>query len=559
MAETFDFKPFSRKQRQVLNWWTEGSPVNMYDGIIADGSIRSGKSLSMSLSFVMWAMHSHDEQNFAMCGKTVGALRRNVIQSLKLMLASRGYCVEDLRSRNLLYITGDGHRNTFYVFGGQDERSQDKIQGLTAAGVYFDEVALMPESFVNQAVGRNSVEGSKIWFNCNPEAPSHWFKEKWIDMAEEKNLLHLHFLMDDNLTLSEEKKEQYKRNFSGVFYDRYILGLWTLAEGIIYPMYKDAVQEAPKGSPEAYCVALDYGTYNAFAAHLWGKYGNVWHCMKEYYYSGRATGVPKSDDQYADDMERFLHEVPGIIDVIVDPSASSFITALRMRNKQKGTRYRVIPANNDVMNGIRDTQTAMATGLIKFSPDCKATAKEMGGYRWDDKEVDTPIKENDHACVTGETILMADKGAVKIADMVGTEGMVLSYNIESGAVEYKPYKDCRMTKRQAKILKITLDDGRTIRCTEDHPILTERGYVQAKYLKENDLIIDISDTKSTARGIRVESIEPDGIEDVYNLEVADNHNFVVDGIVLHNCDAVRYFVETKRIVIPKLAYRSPFG
>jgi PBSX family phage terminase large subunit len=300
--------------------------------------------------------------------------------------------------------------------------------------------------------------------------------------------------MDDNLTLSEEKKEQYKRNFSGVFYDRYILGLWTLAEGIIFPMYKDAVQETPEGIPEAYCVALDYGTYNAFAAHLWGKYGNVWHCMKEYYYSGRATGVPKSDDQYADDMERFLQEVPGIIDVIVDPSASSFITALRMRNKQKGTRYRVIPANNDVMNGIRDTQTAMATGLIKFSPECKATAKEMGGYRWDDKEVDTPIKENDHACVTGETILMTDKGAVKIADMVGTEGMVLSYNIESGAVEYKPYKDCRMTKRQAKILKITLDDGRAIRCTEDHPILTERGYVQAKYLKENDLIIDISDT-----------------------------------------------------------------
>lgn len=559
MAETFDFKPFSRKQRQVLNWWSEGSPVNMYDGIIADGSIRSGKSLSMSLSFVMWAMHLHDEQNFAMCGKTVGALRRNVIQSLKLMLASRGYRVEDLRSDNLLIISGDSHTNLFYIYGGQDERSQDKIQGLTAAGVYFDEVALMPESFVNQAVGRCSVEGSKIWFNCNPEAPSHWFKEKWIDMAEEKHLLHLHFLMDDNLTLSEEKKEQYKRNFSGVFYDRYILGLWTLAEGIIFPMYKDAVQETPEGSPEAYCVALDYGTYNAFAAHLWGKYGNVWHCMKEYYYSGRATGVPKSDDQYTDDMERFLQEVPGIIDVIVDPSASSFITALRMRNKQKGTRYRVIPANNDVMNGIRDTQTAMATGLIKFSPDCKATAKEMGGYRWDDKEVDTPIKENDHACVTGETILMTDKGAVKIADMVGTEGMVLSYNIESGVIEYKPYKDCRMTKRQAKILKITLDDGRTIRCTEDHPILTERGYVQAKYLKEADLIIYIPDRQSTARSIRVESIEPDGIEDVYNLEVADNHNFVVYGIVLHNCDAVRYFVETKRIVIPKLAYRSPFG
>lgn len=393
MAQTFDFKPFSRKQKQVLNWWTDDSPVRGYDGIIADGSIRSGKSMSMSLSFAMWAMHRFNRRNFAMCGKTVGALRRNVIHDLKLMLASRGYMVEDRRSDNLLIISGDSHTNLFYLYGGQDERSQDKIQGLTAAGVYFDEVALMPESFVNQACGRCSVEGAKYWFNCNPESPNHWFKTNWIDRAKEKHLLHLHFLMDDNLTLSEAKKEQYKRNFSGVFFDRYILGLWTLAEGIIYPMFKSAVSAVPESHIAAWCVSIDYGTYNAFAALLWGKIGDVWYCVKEYYYSGRDEMRPKTDEEYGTEIGKFTEHIAGRLDVIVDPSAASFITLLR-----RNDRYRVIPAINDVMNGIRDTQTAMQTGIVKFSPECVNTAKEMAGYRWDDSQVDKPIKENDHAC-----------------------------------------------------------------------------------------------------------------------------------------------------------------
>lgn len=393
MTQTFDFKPFSKKQRKVLNWWTEHSAVKDYDGIIADGSIRSGKTLSMSLAFAVWAMHSYNNQNFAMCGKTIGALRRNVIQALKLMLASRGYIVNDYRSDGLLVIRGDGHVNTFYLFGGQDERSQDKVQGLTAAGAYFDEVALMPESFVNQACGRCSVEGAKYWFNCNPESPNHWFKTNWIDKAEEKHLLHLHFLMDDNLTLSEAKKEQYRRNFSGVFYDRYIRGLWTLAEGIIYPMFKSAVSAVPESTVSSWCMSIDYGTYNAFAALLWGKIGDVWYCVKEYYYSGRTEMCPKTDEEYGAEIDKFTAHIAGRLDVIIDPSAASFITLLRRKD-----RYRVIPAINDVMNGIRDTQTAMQTGLVKFSPECVNTAKEMAGYRWDDSQTDRPIKENDHAC-----------------------------------------------------------------------------------------------------------------------------------------------------------------
>ena len=238
----FKFQPFSLKQRKVLNWWTEDSPVKNKDGIIADGAIRSGKTVSMSLSYVLWAMSTFDAQNFGMCGKTIGSFRRNVLFWLKLMLISRGYKVKDLRADNLMIVTKGSVENYFYIFGGKDERSQDLIQGITLAGCFFDEVALMPESFVNQATGRCSVDGSKYWFNCNPDGPKHWFKLNWIEKKKEKNLIYLHFTMDDNLSLSESVKQRYMSMYVGVFYQRYILGLWVAAEGVIFRQLADDPQ-----------------------------------------------------------------------------------------------------------------------------------------------------------------------------------------------------------------------------------------------------------------------------------------------------------------------------
>lgn len=235
----FRFKPFSKKQRKVLNWWCRSSPVRDYNGIIADGAIRSGKSVAMSLSFVIWAMSEFEACNFAMCGKTIGSFRRNVLFWLKLMLRSRGYSVSEQRTENLVVVRRGNIENYFYVFGGKDERSQDLIQGITLAGVFFDEVALMPESFVNQATGRCSVDGSKFWFNCNPGSPSHWFKTGWIDKRQDKRLLYLHFTMDDNLSLSEAVKERYRGMYTGVFFKRYILGEWKSADGVIYRQFAD--------------------------------------------------------------------------------------------------------------------------------------------------------------------------------------------------------------------------------------------------------------------------------------------------------------------------------
>lgn len=397
----FRFKPFSRKQKRVLTWWLPTSPVHEQDGIIADGAIRSGKTLCMSLSFVMWAMENFDNQNFGMCGKTIGSFRRNVLFWLKLMLKSRGYLVSDHRADNLVIISRNGKENYFYIFGGKDERSQDLIQGITLAGVFFDEVALMPESFVNQATGRCSVDGSKFWFNCNPEGPYHWFKVNWIDKSNEKNLIYLHFTMDDNLSLSEKVKARYRSMYTGVFYRRYILGLWAVAEGIIYDMFD--TKRHVKNFKKFYSVlmggkryvSIDYGTQNATVFLLWNKgIDGVWYCTREYYYSGREKGKQKTDTEYADDLKKWLDGTK-IKAVIVDPSAASFIAELRKRG------YKVLKARNDVQDGIRLVGTMLNQGKIIFADSCVNTIKEFGSYIWDEKAVergeDKPVKEHDHA------------------------------------------------------------------------------------------------------------------------------------------------------------------
>lgn len=398
--QSFHFSPFSKKQKKVLTWWCQNSPVNEKDGIIADGAIRSGKTVSMSLSFVMWAMSSFNGQNFAMCGKTIGSFRRNVLFWLKLMLRSRGYSITDHRADNLLVVRKNGKENYFYIFGGKDERSQDLIQGITLAGVFFDEVALMPESFVNQATGRCSVKGSKFWFNCNPDGPYHWFKVNWIDKCKEKNILYLHFTMDDNLSLAEDIKKRYRSMYTGVFFKRYILGLWAVAEGIIYDMFSK--EKHTKDIKEFFrilingnrYVSCDYGTQNATVFLLWNKgRDGKWYCIREYYYSGRDKAKQKTDSEYADDLKEWLEGIQ-IKAIIVDPSAASFIAELRKRG------YKVLKAKNDVLDGIRLVGTMLNLEQLVFASSCKETIKEFASYVWDEKALergeDKPTKQHDH-------------------------------------------------------------------------------------------------------------------------------------------------------------------
>lgn len=393
----FEFKPFSEKQKKVLTWWCKDSPVREKEGIIADGAIRSGKTLCMSLSFVIWAMSTFNMQNLGMAGKTIGSFRRNVLFWLKLMLKSRGYQVSDHRSDNMIVISKGDVTNFFYIFGGKDERSQDLIQGITLAGMFFDEVALMPESFVNQATGRCSVSGSKFWFNCNPDSPSHWFKTNWIDDIEKKKLIYLHFTMDDNLSLTKEIKDRYKAMYSGVFYSRYILGLWVIAEGLVYGMFNKERNvfhgEYEYSGQASYYLSIDYGTMNPFAVGLMELQdsGRV-RMLREGHYSGREKKVTLDNEAYYQIIKDVAGDFP-ITSIVIDPSAAAMKATI-----QKYGEYTCTDGNNDVLNGIQEVTKYLNLGMLQIHDSCVETKKEFGAYAWDDKAVgeDRVIKENDH-------------------------------------------------------------------------------------------------------------------------------------------------------------------
>ena len=393
------YTELSPKQLKSMLWWSQPDTKN-YDAIVCDGSVRSGKTMSMTVGFVLWSMKNFNNENFAFCGKTIDSLKRNVITPMQKWLEGVVKVKVNL-SRNFLDISLCGHKNRYYFFGGKDESSYQLIQGITLAGVLLDEVALMPKSFVEQALARCSVTGSKLWFNCNPDSSEHWFFKEWVDENSEKiknkNRLHLHFTMDDNFSLSDEVKQRYERMYSGVFYDRYIRGLWVLAEGIVYPMFDKShhiIKNYTPSNQVFYYISCDYGTLNPCSMGLWALENNCAVRLKEYYYNGRGENAQKTDEEYYSELEK-LADGYQIQHIIVDPSAASFITTIKRHGK-----FRVRKADNKVIDGIRNTMTLLENDRIFICECCKDIIREFSLYRWDDKksrEKDTVIKENDHA------------------------------------------------------------------------------------------------------------------------------------------------------------------
>ena len=386
------YRAFSSKQRRVLTWWTPGSKDAGFEAIVCDGAVRSGKTLAMGLSFFLWAMTMFDGQRFGVCGKTISSLRRNVLSEILPRMEALGATWKEKRTENLVTVTFRGHRNQFYIFGGRDESSAGLIQGITFAGVLLDEVALMPRSFVEQACARCSVAGSRLWFNCNPAGPGHWFYVNWILEAEKRNCLRLHFTMEDNPSLTEAIRQRYQKLYSGVFYRRFILGQWAQAEGRVYDFFEaDMVGKAPENCDKWY-ISCDYGTVNPTSMGLWGRCGGVWYRVKEFYFDSRSRMRQMTDEEYAG----ALAELAGgrvITAVIVDPSAASFMELLR----RKG--WKVIKANNDVLAGIRLTADHLKAGKIVICEGCADALREMDEYVWDLRagNGDRVKKEHDHA------------------------------------------------------------------------------------------------------------------------------------------------------------------
>lgn len=383
---------FSPKQMQLLTWWCKGSSFSEYDAVICDGAVRSGKTMCMSISFISWAFYRFNGGSFALCGKTIRSLKRNVITPILGILNSMGFICKEKLSQNLIEIYLNGKVNRFYLFGGKDESSAALIQGMTLCGVLFDEVALMPKSFVEQAIARCSVNGSKFWFNCNPEYPQHWFRVEWILDRKRKNALYLHFTMDDNPSLSDKMKERYKSLYSGAFYERFIQGKWVSAEGCVYPFMRDNMfVDVPKGNFEKYAISCDYGTVNPASFGLWGLQNSVWYRIDEYYYDSKKHGIQRTDEEHYKAIEQLAGDRK-IDSVVVDPSAASFIQTIRRHGK-----FIVTSANNNVIDGIRKVSTALKEGNVKICNCCSDSIREFGLYRWNPGGADAPVKENDHA------------------------------------------------------------------------------------------------------------------------------------------------------------------
>lgn len=387
------FIPFSEKQLAVLSWWCNSSLYKDKLGIICDGAVRSGKTLCMSISFVSWALYHFSDTSFALCGKTIASLRRNVVTPLLPVLNELGFSVDYKISRSVIEITRDGVTNRFYLFGGRDESSAALIQGMTLGGVMLDEVALMPRSFVEQALARCSLEGAKYFFNCNPEHPYHWFYVEWVKKHKEKDMLYIHFTMEDNPSLSKAVINRYKNLYSGAFYERFVEGRWVCAQGLVYPMFdSDRHIRKCSGQISRYYLSCDYGTVNPFSLGLWGECDGKWYRLDEYYHSSRDEGVQLTDEEYYDKL-RALAGSRKIEALVVDPSAASFIQTVIRHGE-----YRIVKADNDVLGGINRVCQALKNEEIYFSPDCRDTLREFTLYRWDNSiKQDAPRKENDHA------------------------------------------------------------------------------------------------------------------------------------------------------------------
>ena len=362
---------FSEKQRVVLDWWREEG----FDAIICDGAARSGKTFALSVSFFLWAMARFHRQKFGLCAASINGVRRNLLGQARPVLEKLGFRWEEKISRNEVTVRGGGRENVFYLYGGHDEGSYAAIQGMTLAGALLDEAALMPRSFVEQAAARCSVAGGKVWFSCNPAGGTeHWFYQEWIQKAGEKNALFLKFTMADNPSLSGQVRQRYERMFQGAFYRRYVLGEWAAAEGLVYDFFDaEAMPEAPEGPFGRWRLSCDYGTRNPASFGLWGEKDGVWYRVREYYYDARAQGRQKTDGEYVEELKK-LAGGSCIEAVIVDPSAASFIEALRREG------WPVRKADNRVLEGIRRTAEALKSGQVVICRQCRAAAREFSMY-----------------------------------------------------------------------------------------------------------------------------------------------------------------------------------
>lgn len=352
---------------------------------LLDGSVRSGKTWISLVAWALFVASMPKDAEFLMVGKTLTTLRRNCLGLLQQLEPTFVYSTYGKQAK--LY------GRTVWLEGAADETAENKIRGMTLAGAYLDELTLIPEGFYYMTLSRLSYPGAKLFATTNPDSPVHYV---YTDIIENDRIDKkvTKFLIRDNTFLDSGYIDELEKEYEGVpaSYQRYILGQWVLAEGLVYPNYDNTVSTVDRKYTQ-YMVSMDYGIQNPTAMILWGLFDGVWYAVKEYYHSGRDTNNQKTDEQYYDELCKLCGDLP-IERIFIDPSASSFITLIRQRGK-----YHVRPANNEVLDGIHHVGSALTNRMILFNDCCKSTIREFSLYSWNPKAVgqDSVIKENDHS------------------------------------------------------------------------------------------------------------------------------------------------------------------
>lgn len=388
-----NWAPFSPKALDFLD--TSNARLN-----ILHGSVRSSKTINCTVRWLTYFKNG-PEGNLAMLGKTMATLKRNVLNDLLDIVGDENYKWID-RQQGELQILG----RRVYCFGANNEDAESKIRGATFAGAYCDEVTLYPQNVFNQLMARMSVKGAQCFCNTNPDSPFHWFYTDYIMNTDITDKKVWQFLMDDNLSLDPDYVQSLKEMYTGVWYDRMILGKWVAAQGRIYDMFDpthhmiDTTEFLKKLDihPRAikYFVACDYGTATVMTWGLYAKFpSGLVLKLKEFYYDAVKMNVQKTDGEFAMLFQQWLGRVRPST-VYVDPSAASWKLELMQRG------FNVQNANNDVINGIRYVSSQLTSGKYYMDISCKNTNEEYQSYVWDEKAQmmgkDKPLKTHDHTC-----------------------------------------------------------------------------------------------------------------------------------------------------------------
>ena len=375
---------------------------------IACGAVRSGKShCQISYCIPHRLMERKDKRGLkVILGATRANIERNILQPMRDIYGDG--IATSINSQNISKILGE----KVYCIGADNVRQVAKIRGSEIAYVAIDEATDINKEVFEMLKSRLSLPWSCCDATTNPASPNHWFK-KFIDSAERGvDVYCQNYTIYDNPFLPEEYVHNLEAEYAGsVWFDRYILGLWTLAEGLVFPKFNEALYTKDfEGPADEYCISVDYGTSNPFAALLWERRGNTWYAVDEIYYSGRDTGEQVPDDDYLRMLKEFIEpirpylrhyeknvwgqqeKVHGSIPVIIDPSAASMIALIN-----RSEDFVAVGAINSVLDGIRNTNTAIHRGLIKVHTRCKNWIEEAQSYIWDERsEEDVPVKAFDH-------------------------------------------------------------------------------------------------------------------------------------------------------------------